>query len=239
MGAVLNPDIVTDGLVLCLDAGLPKSYPGNGNFWYDISSSGNNGSLINGPIYNNDNNGNLVFDGTNEYVSVLSPNNKFDWTPSGNGLNSLTIEFWIKTNDTSGLCVSKPWNGNGEYNYSISHNAWNCRVGAQSNGISFSSLATGNWEHIACIATPTQQAVYRNGLLNSGFTNHNITTNTPSFGVSNLPLAIMTLYPYGPGSWSYTSHAIAGNLSNLKIFNEVLSGEDIFKNYKALKGRYD
>lgn len=239
MGAVLNPDIVTDGLVLCLDAGLPKSYPGSENIWYDISGSGNHGTLINGVGYVENNIGSLTFDGSNDYIQMPSPNNKFDWTPSGSGFNILAIEFWVKTNDTSGRCVSKPWNGNGEYNYTIDHNSWNCRIGAQSNVISFSSLATGNWEHIVCIVTPTQQAVYRNGLLNAGFTNHNITTNTPTYGSSNIPLAIMTLYPYGSGGWSYTSHAILGNLSNFKIFNRVLSPEDILKNYKALKGRYD
>lgn len=40
--------IVTDGLVLALDAGNDKSYPGTGTTWTDLSGNGNNGTLVNG-----------------------------------------------------------------------------------------------------------------------------------------------------------------------------------------------
>ena len=42
------PAIVTDGLVLNLDAGFTPSYPTTGTTWYDVSSGGNNGALTNG-----------------------------------------------------------------------------------------------------------------------------------------------------------------------------------------------
>jgi hypothetical protein len=37
--------IVTDGLVLALDAANPKSYPGTGTTWFDMSGQGNNGTM--------------------------------------------------------------------------------------------------------------------------------------------------------------------------------------------------
>ena len=40
-----GPQIVTDGLVLHLDAGNAKSYPGAGGVWYDISKGGYNGAI--------------------------------------------------------------------------------------------------------------------------------------------------------------------------------------------------
>ena len=43
--------IVTDGLVLMLDAGNDKSYPGTGTTWYDLSGNGNSGTLVNGVGY--------------------------------------------------------------------------------------------------------------------------------------------------------------------------------------------
>ena len=64
--------IVTDGLVLCLDAANPKSYPGSGTTWTDLSGNGNNGTLVNGVGYNSDNGGSLSFDGVNDYVSKSS-----------------------------------------------------------------------------------------------------------------------------------------------------------------------
>lgn len=44
-----NPSLVTSGLVLCYDAGNPRSYPGSGTIWNDASGTGNPGSILNGP----------------------------------------------------------------------------------------------------------------------------------------------------------------------------------------------
>ena len=46
MALAHNPRIVTDGLVLCLDAANSKSYPGSGTTWYDISGNGYNATLV-------------------------------------------------------------------------------------------------------------------------------------------------------------------------------------------------
>ena len=62
-----SPKIVTDGLVLALDAANVKSYPGSGTTWNDLSRGGNNGILINGPTFNSGNGGSIVFDGVNDY----------------------------------------------------------------------------------------------------------------------------------------------------------------------------
>jgi len=47
----LVPSIVTDGLVLHLDAGDSASYPGSGTTWTDLSGNGNNGTLFGTPSY--------------------------------------------------------------------------------------------------------------------------------------------------------------------------------------------
>ena len=39
--------IVTDGLVVHLDAGNSASYPGSGTTWYDLSGNGNDATLYN------------------------------------------------------------------------------------------------------------------------------------------------------------------------------------------------
>ena len=44
MGTSYNPRIVTDGLVLCLDAAIKRSYPGAGTTWTDLSKQENNGT---------------------------------------------------------------------------------------------------------------------------------------------------------------------------------------------------
>jgi hypothetical protein len=52
MGLGHSPSVVTSGLVLCLDAGHTKSYPGSGTAWTDLSGNGNTGTLTNGPTFN-------------------------------------------------------------------------------------------------------------------------------------------------------------------------------------------
>ena len=58
MGINYSPKIVTDGLVLCLDAANPLSYPGSGSTWNDLSgvignvnvaSRNNDWSFVNDP----------------------------------------------------------------------------------------------------------------------------------------------------------------------------------------------
>jgi len=72
MSVNYNPRTVTDGLVLCLDAGNRKSYPGSGTVWTDLSGRGNTGTLTNGPTYSSANGGSIVFDGSNDYVQFSS-----------------------------------------------------------------------------------------------------------------------------------------------------------------------
>ena len=62
--------IVTDGLVLHLDAGNPLSYPGSGTTWNDLSGNNNNGTMIGGVTYNSDNGGVMIFDGVDDCIDL-------------------------------------------------------------------------------------------------------------------------------------------------------------------------
>ena len=73
MALAHSPRIVTDGLVLALDAGNAKSYPGSGTAWTDLSGNSNNGTLTNGSTYSSVDGGAIVFDGSDDYV--VSSNN--------------------------------------------------------------------------------------------------------------------------------------------------------------------
>jgi hypothetical protein len=67
-----GPKIVTNGLVLALDAADRNSYPRSGTSWLDLSGNNNTCTLTNGPTFSNTNGGNIVFDGTNDYVTRSS-----------------------------------------------------------------------------------------------------------------------------------------------------------------------
>ena len=66
MGTSYNPAIVTDGLVLCLDAANARSYPGTGATWTDRSANGYVGTLQNTPQFYNNNGGYFTFNGADE-----------------------------------------------------------------------------------------------------------------------------------------------------------------------------
>jgi uncharacterized delta-60 repeat protein len=85
MGISYNPRIVTDGLVLALDAANPKSYPGSGTTWTDLSGNGNTGTLTNGPTYSSANGGSIAFDGVDDYSALTS-----NYTLSA----GWTLSFW-------------------------------------------------------------------------------------------------------------------------------------------------
>jgi hypothetical protein len=92
-----GPNVVTDGLVLALDAGNPKSYVSGSTTWYDKSGNNYVGTLVNGPTFSSKNGGSIVFDGTNDYVSVPSlANTSFPQ-------NAGTISIWYNIQSTGGV----------------------------------------------------------------------------------------------------------------------------------------
>ena len=89
MSTVQSGHIVTDGLVLALDAANAKSYPGSGTTWSDLSGNRNTGTLTNGPTFNSGNGGGIVFDGVDDYVDCGNS--------STLQINQGTISAWVKT----------------------------------------------------------------------------------------------------------------------------------------------
>lgn len=75
-------DIVKDGLVLWLDAGDRTSYPGGGNSWRDLTPNANNGTLTNGPTFDNLNGGSIVFDGVDDYAEISVRNTNLEFQPT-------------------------------------------------------------------------------------------------------------------------------------------------------------
>ena len=68
--SVLKESIVTDGLVLWVDANDKTSYPGSGTIWKDLTTNGYTGTLTNGPTYSSTDGGSIVFDGVDDHVTT-------------------------------------------------------------------------------------------------------------------------------------------------------------------------
>jgi len=216
------PDIVTDGLVLYLDAGNNNSYPGFESTWYDLSGNNNNGTLVNGVGFDIGNGGSLTFDGSNDYISVSN-------SSSLNPLNN-TLICWAKSdnstwNDT-GFLMSKrnvfvmhPSGGSKVVNYYYYLNG-----GWQNQDVTPSDITI--WNMYACTWDGTSISAYLNGsLINSG--NKTGPLNTSDTG----PMEIGHDEGFG-------GRYMDGNISQVSIYNRALTAQEIQQNFEALRGRY-
>ena len=62
--------IVTNGLLLNLEAANKDSYPGTGTTWTNVATNAYNGTLYNGPTFtSNQNGGTIILDGVDDYVA--------------------------------------------------------------------------------------------------------------------------------------------------------------------------
>ena len=110
MAGKSGPDIVENGLVLCLDAANKLSYRGTGTTWTDLSGNNNNVTLTNGPTFNAGNQGSIVFDGVDDYANFYAPN-----------LSSVAvIEIWAKISNTISYGMMFGWSS-----YDVFYNAGN------------------------------------------------------------------------------------------------------------------
>ena len=224
MATNYNPRIVTDGLVLALDAGNTKSYPGSGTTWTDLSGSGNTGTLTNGPTYSSSNGGSIVFDGVDDYVT------SFPSQLSGTGSN--TINVWFRTTSTSrfGLCgirggaptgwvftINRTTAGNLTYFHTggsilevaagITTNTWYC--------------ATSTYNVSSATAT-----LYLNG-------------NQIGSPLSSFTAISSSTFNGVVGAEDYIfSNKLVGNIAQVQIYNRALTAAEIQQNFNALRGRF-
>lgn len=226
MGVNNRNAIVTNGLVLNLDAANYKSYPKTGTTWTDISLNNNNGTLINGPIYSPDNGGNIVFDGVNDYCST---------SYFGNATNSFTYSAWaINPTSIAQLIVSRGRDGAGSgWSANISFQASGAvssGVVVDGTGVDCISSQTGLWKpNEGCYVTGVWQSgvglsVYANGVflkttLSGGI---NLRSSTDGWVLASITTGLF----------------FNVKIANFTIYNRVLSTSEISQNYMALKSRF-
>jgi len=216
--AILNgPGIITNGLILNLNAADKNSYPGSGTTWTDISENGNNGTLTNGPTFNSGNGGSISFDGTDDRVST-------SFKPSG----YRSYFIWIKYNIITGLSNGYSLTGTQElnaYNYvGISNGGYfYYYFGTNGEQLNSTVLSTNIWYNQGLTLSSDGYArAYLNGTLISTLSSGvgNTATNEFSIGCIN------------------QNHFVNGNISSVIQYNRTLSTTEILQNYNAQKSRF-
>ena len=223
MATNYNPAIVTDGLVLCLDAANTKSYPGSGTTWTDVSGKGYDGTLMNAPTFSSDYGGNIVFDGSNDFITGVH-NSEVNLT------TDVTVECWFRRTGGRSDWVrifGKGGSSNRTYGLWYHVNANNFlyqRYGPSSMNINITkSVVLNEWYHMVGTSSGSNHALYVNGV------NVGTASNSGSFYSTTDP------YKVGYGNIHLTH---IGNVSNCRIYNRGLSEAEVKQNYNAHKGRF-
>jgi hypothetical protein len=217
-----GPNIVTDGLVLHLDAGNTKSYPGSGTTWFDKSGNENNGTLVNGTTFGS---GGIVFDGVNDCTTGTVVYG-----------DSYTINIWfnpginiVSTEFGNTLIASSP--GVNGYPIWVLIKYGNIKVFSYSLTTSnfitsnYVGVTSGQWCNITISSIKNSESIlYVNGVIDTIF----IAGNADSQNV-------YTLGDLRQGRYlNFT-----GTISNTQIYNRVLTPQEVLQNYNATKSRFN
>ena len=231
----MGPRVITNGLVLALDAADLGSYPGAGTTWNDLSSNGFNGTLVGGVGYSNTGFGSMVLDGVDDKI-MAPPVNTMGAMPNQ------TLEIWIKS---SGLGITQSRGGLICPDYGqLSHISNSPTTGSVFYGLYFTSTSdpinvslttTGvncfdnRWHHIACTRNDTNAVIYVDGISRAS------TSGGGAWSGSNIHSNMNVEIGNNPNDLYYR---LMGNIGLARIYNKALTAAEVLQNYNALKPRF-
>ena len=229
MSLTHSPRIITDGLILCLDAGDPKSYKGSGTTWTDRSGEGNNGTLTNDSTFGSDVGGNIAFDGTDDkaYCGSVTPNT-----------GDFTIELLFKLTGTSGRGgvferkAGSPYNG-----FSLgqgAQNDWTFNVSGTSDlnnkiAASWTYPTLNVWYHdVAVYSGGNTVTIYRNGVYVDGETGSSQGDLSTQGTRTDLLIA----------NRDNQSLSLPCKVALTRVYNRALTASEVLQNFQATRGRF-
>jgi hypothetical protein len=227
MATNYSPKIVTDGLVLCLDAADKNSYPGSGTALTDVATSNSGVTLSNADI------GTLttgVFDfagnagdGTSRYID----------TPTTIGYTTeVSCFIWFKRTTNTG--VANNYHilvGDAALEMSVNTGGSYLRNGVVVNSVRYvandgSAIGTNTWHYCGITYTNYIKKSYVDGVLqgtqicgSSGNLNHEVENRRF-------------------GRYGGSDYALVGQLGPIQIYNRVLSTKEISQNFNAQRSRF-
>jgi hypothetical protein len=153
-------------------------------------------------------------------------------TPST--FTNLTVSCWVNVDSfaalQNGILSSSTASGVNDYEYGFAlevrnDNKFRCKIssgGSTTNWlIASDTSSTGQWYHIACVATPTQLELFVNGVSKGTETNSSLTPSFERFFIGS------RFYS------SSTANFFDGDIDEVAIWNKALTLEDVQTIYNA------
>ena len=225
-----SPHIVTDGLVLCLDAANLRSYPGAGTTWTDLATSKVNGTLTNmTDNFSTDGLGCLTFDGADEHVNC-GDNFSFLDDPDA---NEFTITSWINgETGADGTIFSKADSGSRMVQFFTQEDD-TAYIKLGGTDITSSAIVTdGTWHNVG-MRVRNDGGTYKGRIYVDGVS---VTSEKP-IGSTTVTADFLIGARRNSGNTGL-GYLFDGKIANCLIYNRALSSTEILQNYLATKGRY-
>lgn len=216
MGVEYNPSIVTNGLKVYLDGANPKSYPGSGTTWSDISGNLQDGVMTSTTFGSNA----MTFDGTNSYVTC--PNQNYI-TYTG----TYTFSVWLNTTNGGVVFQNSGSSGNVTTDRNGLQLSTTAAVFGYYDGVSWkgvkATITTNRWYNIVCVNNATTLTVYSNG----------IPSTTPDV------LYVHTIAGLHIGRQTIDATLrFNGSMAAIQAYNRALTQAEIIQNFNAHRGRF-
>ena len=235
MGVFAGPDVNESGLVLALDAGNSKSYPGTGTTWTDLSGNSNTGTLNDGASFDTTMEASILFDGDNDGVSLEK---SFFATPS-----EFSVIIWFKPKGIKGGAQmlmhegdgGDGFGGNNEFHIHYQNNgtinAW--MTGGISFGSSSGLVPTNKFSQVTYVVSGLSGIATANLYLNSSNVGSGSGTITRT-GYENTLIGRPSslTFPTPPRSYE-------GNIAQVSIYNRALTAQEIQQNFEATRSRFN
>ena len=221
-----SPKLITDGLVLYLDAANTRSYPTTGTTWNDLSRSVNNCTLQNNPTFSGSNNGVLIFDSVDDR-GFIPYNTNLDLC----NIPNWTISVWLNLTDTLGTfnsiigqwpsAINSGWiltHSNGTVNFvwapfSTGTQLFNSNI----------PLVVGNWTNIVLTKSGSSFTLYQNCVVVGSATNAGTKSSTFQIEI---------------GRYASQGH-IGARYSMIMIQHKALTATEVLQNFNATKSRFN
>jgi subtilisin-like proprotein convertase family protein len=239
ISTMLETSVITDNsLILNLDASNPKSYPGTGVTWTNLSNSSMSGKLYGNVSYKSESlkTSSLSFGGSNaDYFSTDININRTE---------TMSWNVWFnQTSTTPGNNFPMIFSHFLPYLCFLSNKKFRFSFYSQKNGIPDQKvLETKNtyqnnvWYNVCCTLHINTKSgdisakLYVNGLLeNESF------YKSESYELYNPPYKLNIGGNFSVNSGVYPFN---GRISSLQIYNRILSASEVFQNYDTEKSKY-
>ena len=216
MGVKVGPRIIQNGLILDVDAAVPRSYSGTGLTANGLIG-GIGGTLVNGTGFGTTNNGFFIFDGSNDYINF--GNSSTVQQSSG------TLSAWAKASSPGagyrGIIAKQ-----GAYGLFYTDSilvAYDWTAGApRSTGI---NIADNTWKNVVL--------TYQSGVSNGT----RIYINGVSVLTTTITIQSQVANLFG-GAEANASQFASCQISSLNMYNRALAAAEVLQNYNAMRGRY-